>query len=155
MTPNELYSREPQRVELLIKPLHNEEGVGMLSSYLSGCYYNHIPEISQYDRFRLTDRAQVRIHKFFDFDGRRIWSLSSMWLDGKPFMIMQNAGREGDDHAQRFITDISAYTELVSLLHSLRIPDDAEVENVIDPEENRNDIDTFYGYSLDDKFERF
>ena len=118
-------------------------------SSLNGCYYSHIPEVDIYSIPEgSVERVEIREIKYVDFDGRRIWNLSTIWFDEKPVMIFQNAGREGDDHAKRFITDFDLYTEMVSYLISLQKPDIMH-SDIIDPTEKRNDLDNFYGCSLD------
>lgn len=118
-------------------------------SFLNGCYYSHIPEVDFYSvREDFNERVEIRDIKDVDFDGRRIWRLSTVWFDGKPVMIVQNAGREGDDHARRFITNLPLYAEMVGYLASLQKPD-IDGKDVIDPTEKRNDLDDFYNCSLD------
>jgi hypothetical protein len=145
MKPSELYQREPEKVvtEFI------EYG------YLYGCYYNHIPEIDQYAKYKATDRIKIHIYKEFWFDSRRFWRLASIWLDDKPVMITQNAGREGDDHARRIITDRDRYIELVALLMSLQCPQPNDIEDVADPETDLDDLTSFYGDHLDGFFERY
>ncbi len=143
MTPNELYKREPEQTVSFIET--DWDG-----SYVRGCYYNHIPEIDGYTKYKPTDRIQIRIYKFVLFDHRRFWRLASFWLDDKPVMIIRNAGREGDDHADRFITNYELYVELVSLLLTLQIPEEIEHSDIIDPDSEHN-ITWFYGQDLEDE----
>jgi len=147
MTPNELYKREPEQTVSFIETEWNE-------SYIRGCYYNYIPEIDGYSNYKPSDRIQIHIYKDFDFDGRRFWRLASIWLDNKPVMIVQNAGREGDDHTNRFITDHKQYVNLVSLLLSLQISEEIEHSDIIDPNKEDPSITFFYGCDLDGSFER-
>lgn len=142
MTPNELYKREPEQTVSFIETDWDE-------SYIRGCYYNHIPEIDGYAKYKPTDRIQIRIYKFVLFDSRRFWRLASFWLDDKPVMIIQNAGREGDDHANRFVTSQPLYVEMVSLLLSLQEPEEIQ-SDITDPDEEMGEITYFYGYDLDE-----
>lgn len=98
MTPNELYN---------LKPIRSDFDVAILF----GCYYNHMPEIEHLYTLPVPDntRVEIRYYKDHSYDGRRIWRLASVWLDGYPFMIIRNAGREGDDFADRFITNEAKY----------------------------------------------
>ena len=130
-------------------------------SVLVGCYFNFIPE-TEIERWDLENMASPRIEirslMDFDFDYRRIWRLSTVWFDTKPVMILQNAGREGDDHAQRFITDAELYVEMINYLISIKPRKiiDVEDEDVIDPHEDMGSrLTTFYGNSLDGHFERY
>ncbi len=123
---------------------------------LSGCYYDHFPDVHADIKYEMPEqyRIQERGVFYFDFDGRRIWSLSTFWLDREPFMITQNAGREGDDHARRFITDIPRYQSAVSYLNSLHIAD-IHPEDVIDPDVDMPELTRFYNHTLGDLFQRF
>jgi hypothetical protein len=111
MKPNDLYAMTPESVE---------RGIDSLA----GCYYNHL-DGSGLDQFALgqitgdTSRVQIRTLKYWCFDGRRIWSLATVWFDEKPVMVIQNAGREGDDHSRRFITDFPRFCEMCAFLQSL------------------------------------
>ena len=145
MKPQELYKREPEKVERDI-------------NYLFGCYYNFLPEIENpYTWIDPKDAKdiEVKIYKFFDFDGRRFWKLASVWYKGKPVMITRNAGREGDDHATRFVTDESLYKKMVEYIKTLLPVEFTKVEDVVDPNEDIKDLETFYGNTLDGYFERF
>lgn len=130
VSPNEVYALQPQRVDRAL-------------DFLNGCYYQHIPEV---DLWGIPDaanqRVEGRIIRHVDYDFRRYWRLATVWLDDRPVMIVQNAGREGDDHAQRFITDPAAYIEMVAYLRSL-VPAE-EVLDVIDPTLPRDDLISFY-----------
>ena len=67
-------------------------------SYLVGCYYNHIPEVGndiESVKYLLSsDRVEIKFLKDWNFDFRRVWQLATVWFDGNPVMITQNAGRE-------------------------------------------------------------
>jgi hypothetical protein len=118
VTPAELYARKPERVDHIV-------GV------LGGFYYNHMPEIDDgYMPYEDPNkRIAIRYYKDFDFDGRRFWRLAAVCFDGLPFMIIQNAGREGDDHHRRFITDLHQYKDAVKYVLSIaKIPDRHETE---------------------------
>jgi hypothetical protein len=150
MTPNELYQRTPERIE----PLIGEDG---RLNFVGGCYYDHIPELDRDYRntFNQTDRIVCKVYKHFDFDFRRFWRLASIWMDGEPVMIIQNAGREGDDHATRFITDLGKYREMVRLLRSLQWNVTVDDVDVVHADEVINNLDSFYGNYLDGPFERY
>lgn len=140
MKPSELYAREPEKVN-------------MDTSVLFGCYFNHMPEIQdgwQYNYLELANsHIQIRYYKNYSYDGRRIWRLASVWFDDKPFMIIRNAGREGDDHASRFVTDVNTYRAAVSYLRSILPPQFQEISNVVSVDDDIRDLTTFYGDSLD------
>lgn len=140
MKPSELYKTEPIRVDADISPLF-------------GCYFNHMPEIAD-DYWRIAaakiknHRLEIRYYKDHSYDGRRIWRLASVWLDGEPFMIIQNAGREGDDHHARFITDTERYKEAVAYVKSIVPPDFAELPDVVRADEDIPTLTEFYSDSL-------
>jgi len=150
MTPNELYKRVPEKIVLAIEPASEFFGGG----YLEGFYYNHVPEIDGQSKYNPSDRIKCYIYKDFDFDGRRFWRLAAIWFDDKPIMIVQNAGREGDDHSERFITNWEGYCEMVQHIMSLRIPDEFEQENLVDPDTDIEGLTSFYGNELDGYFTR-
>ncbi len=139
MTCRDLYAREPQ---------FTIAGEGVFGA-LGGCYFDHMPEVDgkTYGSFAPSERVTVRVVHYTDFDGRRYWQLATVWLDDEPFMVIQNAGREGDDHYARFVTDAERYGEAVRYLASLALAD-PEPGDVVDPDEPRDDLDTFYGDSL-------
>ena len=92
MKPSELYKMKPEEITKNI-------------DCLWGCYYSHIPEIEHlYIDAEKNERVKIHTYKYFCFDGRRIWHLAAVKFDDKFVMIIQNAGREGDDHAAPIVT---------------------------------------------------
>lgn len=148
MTPNELYKRTPERIDNDVNCLY-------------GCYYNYIPEIEalQYGGGMIEDSAnRIAIHyyKDFDYDGRRVWQLAAVKFDGKFVMIIQNAGREGDDWSKRFITDNYAYADMVRYIATLLPPgEDRSQDDIVDSDEEIKGLTCFYGGDLDGHFERY
>ncbi len=91
-------------------------------SVLVGFHYNHVPEIENlWPHLKLdkNDRVTIRVYGYRREDVRRFWLLAGVFLDNQPVMIIQNAGREGDDHCRRFITDRSRYMDMWLYLSSL------------------------------------
>lgn len=149
MTPNELYKRTPERIDQNLYVLY-------------GCYYNHIPEIEEFDNsfgfdFETNDRVEIHFYKDFDFDGRRFWRLASVKMDGEFVMIIQNAGREGDDYVDRFITNPTKYKEMVEYIKSLIVTEyeDLSEEHVVDGDVDCRTLTKFYGNELDGYFTRY
>jgi len=147
-TPEELYARSP------------EYSTNDVTSYLWGCYYNHVPEI--YNNFGDSiNQTKIKIHvyKEFDFDGRRIWRLAAVSFKDEFVMIIQNAGREGDDHAERFITNIDAYQKMVKYLKDILNVIEFDMEEIkkdcVDINDNIPNLSKFYGNELDGYFERY
>lgn len=117
----------------------------------------HIPEIELSDleeivyshKFeKMNSKMEMRVYKNHNFDGRRRWVLASIWFEGKPVMIIQNAGREGDDHTARFITDHNSYAKMVAYLLSFKEEDSSC--DVYRENEDIPNLTEFYGYSLED-----
>jgi hypothetical protein len=144
MKPSELYARTPERVDYEI-------------GNLIGFYYNHVLEIEN-NHLPWEDpnkRVEFRCYKYFNFDGRRFWRLAAVYFDGQPVMITQNAGREGDDHRKRFITDFPRYQNMVAYLMSLVRPEDWKNQDIVKPDDEIEGLDEFYGNKLDGHFERY
>ena len=141
MKPSDLYARD---AEDTWKDL----------SVLMGCYYKHLPELEQvWDRLDLekNEKVQIKVYRYVDYDGRRFWLLGGVYFDGQPVMIIRNAGREGDDHHSRFITDGGRYFEMLKYLSTLCRFQDKDQQPVIDlvaPDDDIPDLETFYGNSL-------
>jgi hypothetical protein len=145
VTPNELYARTPVAV------------VADNLDALKGCYYDHLPEIDVL-AFELAPiiegpmkgRFELRYYRRFCSDGRRIWHLYSLWFDGRPVMILQNAGREGDDHHRRIVTDVPRLASAISSIRTFLGADKVLPEEIADPSHSVLGLDTFYGGSLQD-----
>lgn len=123
--------------------------------HLAGCYYNHLPEAGGDSGEWVclkTKRIEVRIVKDFDYDGRRFWKLATVWFDDEPVMIIQNAGREGDDHAARYVTNVAALGFMASHVRSLVQTTDKI--DIINPAADMPELTNFYGQSLGGVFKR-
>lgn len=145
MTPAELYARTPEKVDEEINRLFG---------------FNHIPEIEDHEHCgwipdSKNDRVEFHIYKDFDFDGRRTWFLAAVKFDGVFVMVIQNAGREGDDHSDRCITNKPAYDAMVTYIRTLCASEDASAEDVVDEHEDIPQLASFYGNDLDGVFERY
>lgn len=152
MTPNELYAREPEKKD---KDL----------DVLVGHRYNHIKEIESLSMYGVklapgkNDRITIKYYKDFDFDYKRFWRLASVWFDDTPIMIIQNAGRGGDDHHRRIITDPVRYGEMIGYIAKELIIYELAGNKKLDGDVHQIDedvkgIDDFYGNNLDGYFER-
>lgn len=140
-SPNDLYKIEPE---------HTEQG----ADHLKGCYYNHIPELGDVYLYDADlSRIEVRFIKDWCFDGRRVWQLASVWFDGSPCMIVQNAGREGDDFSDRFITNRDAFFAMIDYIRQQT----KQYEDVkeVDPDRPEPMLTEFYSNSLNGVFGRW
>lgn len=141
MTANDLYLKKPEKV------------TRELDGYLWGHYFNHVPEIVDHysEAWTRNNRVEIYLYKDFNLDHRRIWRLASVWFYGAPVMVIQNAGREGDDHAKRFVTNVAQYEAMVAYLRSLLPPDaHGHIADVWSPEVDIPNLDIFYGYHIDE-----
>lgn len=159
MKPTDLYARLPEKV---VQPFAEgaEHGPEYQMRYFIGSSYNHIGDdidVWSLAGINISTRIEVRVYKDFNFDGRRFWRLASVWFDNTPVMILQNAGREGDDYVGRIITDDQYFTYMMRHIRSLfRYSADSEfVGDVHDPDEDYPALDNFYGNNLDGYFERY
>lgn len=147
MTPNELYARTDFQIS------HDLD----LLTPCSG-FSTHIPEVGDaVYGFGEQSEISFRIYKDFDFDGRRFWRIASVWIGDRPIMIIRNAGREGTDHHDRFVTDESGYRELIAICAKYRNPDHhaRETGDVVAPDQDIKDLTSFYGNALDKPFARY
>lgn len=97
---------------------------------------------------RLAERASVTIRWLRKNQlGRRVWLCAVACFDGIPFMLFQNAGREGDDYTASWVVDEARYVEAVRRLSGCARP---RVPAVCDPRWRYPDAGYFYGHDLDD-----
>ena len=91
-------------------------------------------------------RFETREIGYHQADYRRFAFLGTLWFDGHPVAIVQNGGREGDDHKARWITDRERFFALCAYLQSKLAPDVAE-QDIHDPESvvYEDDLLCFYG----------
>lgn len=108
------------------------------------------PEIDATSRFsevleqlQQDNRLVVKQVVYKNFDGERYAAMHTLWFDGKPMAIVQDAGRGGRDYKQRWVTDVKTYGEALAYLLLLSL----ELNDVIDPEElvYEEHVCSFYG----------
>lgn len=128
-------------------------------SSLRGCYYDHIRECELSDYFDFEsikqDRVEIKFLKNHNFDYRRIWRLATVWFDDKPVMVIQNAGREGDDHRARFITDAPRFNDMCDYIKALCTIKCEVQRDVVDATVDIENLTCFYGNELSGYFERY
>lgn len=130
-------------------------------TYVAGYRYKFFPEVINEDNqygppLKQNTRITISVYKDHNFDGRRIWRLCVLRFDGAPFMVTQNAGREGDDHKVRFIFNEDVYQEAVKYIHSL-LPEPicTQIPDVVDVELDIPTLTAFYDNRLDGYFDRY
>ncbi len=82
-------------------------------------------------------------------DGNRVAELHTLWFDNAPFAVVQDAGRSGDDHRQRWVTDATAYAAALQyLLQHLVLG--ARTEDLVSPEAPfyPEEVLNFYGHDF-------
>jgi hypothetical protein len=121
-------------------------------SYLVSTEHTFIPEVGGWSpdiENVISDRVRIDVIKEAELDSRRIWRLSTVRLDGEPVMILQNAGREGDDHYSRLVTDADRYQRMIAHLLELvpSLPPPAmDVDGKVD---DISDLTCFYKHNFD------
>jgi len=140
MKPSDLYALEPKETWSDI-------------SVLVGCYYNHVPELEEFWHHLKLDRntqVTIRVYRILRHDARRFWLLGGVYFSGLPVMIIRNAGREGDDFHDRFITRPASYQHMIAYLASLSDPaiKGFHSSDVVAPDQDIPGLGTFYGETL-------
>lgn len=143
MKPSELYS---------LCPTNRSNDIYLLSK--------HIPEVDfhRIDKYASLD-LECRFYADHCFDGERIWRLFSVWFKNNPFMICQEAGRDGKDYTDSFVTNNSIYRDVVCYLMTLYSSINSEVEST-DLDKDiplltkfyNNDLSRFYDPNLKPKY---
>ena len=150
MTPAELLKRPVVRVENDFAPL-------------VGYDYNFIPEavpdsLAIHDFLSTeSDRIEISVYKHHDFDHKRFWRLAAVRFDGEPVMITQNAGRHGEDHANRVLLSTSPYLDMCRFIAGLprrpAPPRDTLSDEIVGMDEDLGEgLARFYGNELDGYF---
>jgi hypothetical protein len=70
------------------------------------------------DAVEKTQRMETRTLVDHCSDGRRTWTLQTVWFDNKPVMVVNSSGRDGDEYHERWITDAPLFGKLVTFLKS-------------------------------------
>lgn len=134
MTANELYNIKPKSVT---KELYN--------------LHKHIDELDSFCNYEANERVEVKEIISYCFDGRRVWDLSTIWFDGNPVMVIQEAGREGEDHVADYVTDKERYREMIQYLRSLEEEEDNY--SFLEPNKDEPNLTSFYGHELSDFYD--
>lgn len=137
MKPIELYQREPESISRDL----NDLDICTFHSPFPELIDNHWFNEEEHSN---DPKVEIRTYKHNYYDHRRYWKLWSVYFEGSPVMILQNAGREGDDHKKRFITDYHLYTELVDYLDSLLPKMYFSSNDMVSDEEDIEELTSFY-----------
>lgn len=123
-----------------------------LDALLMGGNGGHIAEVrcNHFDVEGLSsERIETRFIVDHNIDGRRIWRLATVWLDGEPVMVIQNAGREGRDFCARFITDEERFVEMIRLIEELEREINYDKLEITNADEPSIEFTAFYSNALD------
>lgn len=152
-TPNDLYSKTEYSkgtLDSLVDYTDRSllEEVDFETSVSTFSLYNSPPE-----------RVEIRLVRDHNFDSKCVWVLGTVWFDSLPVMVFQRAGRYGESHRERFITDTPRFVEmckyLTAFLYDLKITEKALKLTSINQDEPRSDLDNFDSYSLDGHFDYY
>jgi hypothetical protein len=79
-------------------------------------------------------------------DGYRVHTLATLWFDGKPFAVVQSAGRSGRDHFMDFVTDGDVFMQAWKYLKELETnAQDEDEATYYDPDKKMRALNAFYG----------
>lgn len=138
MKPSEIYNRVPE-----------DETFDLYS--VKNCFtdLSYNITVSDIDERELNKKILVKTVKFHSFDGYRIWEMLSIWFENKPFMITMCAGRGGRDDSKVIITNKQLYSDASSYLFELMINLEKEDIKEINPDEDCDDLECFYGHDVE------
>jgi hypothetical protein len=105
-----------------------------------------------WDRLGAEQPARLELRILADEcpDGRRTWTLCTAWFDGKPFMVANSSGRDGDEYYNRWVTDAGLLHSMVEYLRTF-IPQQAA--ETVDPDKVIPDMTEFYNATLHDYYD--
>ena len=149
MTPKEFFNK--YNVQFTSSDVHMIFSIGSDHFYEIPSIYDLNTELFKEKNTKIS----IDFYKNHSYDGRRIWRLAVVVFDNKKVMFVQNAGREGDDHSERFILNREAYLEMVDYLKSFEYKDDNSDIKEWGMEENIGGLTSFYSQDLDDEFRKW
>ena len=137
MKPSEIYDRIPENETYDLYSVKN-------------CFPDLFSTtVSDVDERELNKKILTKTVKYHSYDGYRIWEMLSVWFEDKPFMISMNAGRGGRDDNSLIITDKQLYANASSYLVDLMLNLEKEDIKEINPDEDCDDLECFYGHSVE------
>lgn len=137
MKPSEIYNRIPESETYNLYSVIN-------------CFVDLFSiTVSDVNETELNKKILVKTVKYHSFDGYRIWEILSIWFEDKPFMISMNAGRGGRDDNKIIITDKQIYADASSYLIELMLNIEKGNIKEISPDKDCDDLECFYGHSVE------
>jgi len=138
-TPTELYALKPTRVD-------------------SADWHTisvHLPDELSYfemdhDAAVAANRMETRTLVDHDYDGRRGWTLQTVWFDSEPVMVVNNSGRDGDEYHDRWITDLGAFGKMVAWLRTFAPPDNL---GYVEADAKIPGLTEFYNHTIHDYYD--
>jgi hypothetical protein len=115
----------------------------------------HLPEIDSYeldfDGVEAGQKMETRTIVDKDFDGRRGWTLQTVWFESSPVMVVNSSGRDGDEYHERWITDVIQFSKLLTWLQ--RFIPRTEITGYVNLEAVIPAMTEFYSHSIHDFYD--
>lgn len=139
-SPQELYNLKPVRTHNF---LHHFVSVHMRE------------EIDSFDldSDAIENDAQVELRVIADRcpDGRRTWTLETVWFKGFPVMVVNSSGRDGDEYHSRWVTDLERFMEMITYMKTFMT--NHEVEGLVSPDTIIPAMTEFYNATIHDYYD--
>jgi hypothetical protein len=104
------------------------------------------------DAVAQTQRMETRTLVNHDYDGRRGWTLQTVWFDGKPVMVVTSSGRDGSEYTERWITDPEQFGKLLAFLKSFA-PEPEGLSGFVKADTKIPAMTEFYGHTIHDYYD--
>ena len=131
MTPKEIFELDPIR---------------SADTYFLEGHFSDALGVWDHDWLESLRRITVDIVADYVCEYHRSWTLSCVRLDGEPVMILQAAGRGGDDYREEYVVDGAKHKELEDLL---RESVDKPGPHVVGMNEDYSYFTSFYGENME------
>lgn len=139
-SPKELYALKPVRVH---KYLHH-----FISTHLR-------EEITAFDidldAIEKDGLVELRVLGDRCPDGRRTWTLETVWFKESPVMVVNSSGRDGDEYHERWISDKDLFIAMV--LYLKRFTTSTEVDGLVSPDTIIPAMTEFYNATIHDHYD--
>jgi hypothetical protein len=131
-TPNELYA---------MPSMHNEyPDLSIVDKWLM--LENIDLNWRTWDKVKTEGRIDLRNLAYVDGISDEWWLIATLWFDKKPVAVLTH---DGEESAQRYITDISGFSEMVNYLYTF-MPKDENVRITYDPDKPLAQLTEFNDY---------